>query len=91
MVPCDQGRFINIYELLNLRALTHLLLYKNLILQCMGNIFCVEYFPQNIFPIHWKMGSLLRSEDFRTLRFTSPSMFLKCPPDYMDLQVVHGC
>ena len=37
------GRFKNAYELLNLRALKISMLYKNLIFQCMGQIFCVEF------------------------------------------------
>ena len=37
------GRFKNVYELLNLRALKISVLYKNHIFQCMGKIFCVEF------------------------------------------------
>ena len=37
------GRFKNIYELLNARALKISMLYKNRIFQCMGKIFCVEF------------------------------------------------
>ena len=37
------GRFKNAYELLNLRALKILMLYKNRIFQCMSKIFCVEF------------------------------------------------
>ena len=37
------GRFKNTYELLNLRALKILMLYKDGIVQCMGKIFCVEF------------------------------------------------
>ena len=40
---CSGGRFKNAYELLNLRALTISMLYKNHIFQCMGKIFCVEF------------------------------------------------
>ena len=46
------------YELLNLRALKILMLYKNHIIQGMSRIFCVDTFvisTQNILPIHWKM------------------------------------
>ena len=37
------GRFKNVYELLNLRALKISMLYKNHIFQCMGKIFCVKF------------------------------------------------
>ena len=37
------GGVKNTYELLNLRALKILILYKNHIFQCMGRIFCVEF------------------------------------------------
>ena len=37
------GRFKNTYELLNPRALKISMLYKNIIFQCMGKIFCVEF------------------------------------------------
>ena len=37
------GRFKNVYELLNLRALKISMLFKNHIFQCMGKIFCVEF------------------------------------------------
>ena len=39
---CSGGHFKNAYELLNLRALKMLVLYKNHIFQCAGKIFCVE-------------------------------------------------
>ena len=35
--------FQNVYELLNLRSLKILMLYKKHIFQCMGMIFCVEF------------------------------------------------
>ena len=35
---------------------------------------------QNILPIHWEMYSLLRREDLRAPRFTSPQSFLTLPP-----------
>ena len=38
----DRGRFKHAYELLNVRALKILTLYKNRIFQCIGKIFCVE-------------------------------------------------
>ena len=37
------GRLKNEYELLNLRAHKILMLCKNHIFQCMGQIFCVEF------------------------------------------------
>ena len=37
------GRFRNVFELLNLRALKISMLYKNHIFQCMGKIFCVAF------------------------------------------------
>ena len=37
------GRFKNTYELLNLRALKHSPVNKIHIIQCMGEIFCVEF------------------------------------------------
>ena len=37
------GRFKNVYELLNLRALKIPMLDKNRIFQCMSKIFCVEF------------------------------------------------
>ena len=39
----EQGRFKNVYELLNLRALKISMLYKTRIFQCMGKKFCVEF------------------------------------------------
>ena len=41
--PYPGGRFKNAYELLNLRALKILMLYKNHIFQCMNKIFYVEF------------------------------------------------
>ena len=37
------GRFKNVYELLILRALKILILFKKHFYQCMGKIFCVEF------------------------------------------------
>ena len=37
------GHFNNAYEVLNLRALRILMLYKNHIFQCMGQIFYVQF------------------------------------------------
>ena len=38
-----RGRFKNMYELLNIRALKISTSYKNRIFQCMGKIFCAEF------------------------------------------------
>ena len=70
------GHFKNLYKLVNLRALKFSTWYKNRIFQCVGKIFCVEFqsslwnSTQNILPIHWKMYSLLISENFQAPRFT---------------------
>ena len=66
------GRFKNVYELLNLRALKIPMPYKNHIFRCMGKIFCVEFqrvplkfhtkylthtLKDNIFMKHWNFKS----------------------------------
>ena len=66
----DQGgRFKNIYELLNPRALKISMLYKNRIFQCMAKIFWNS--TQNILSIHWKMCILFTGKNLRALRFKS--------------------
>ena len=49
LIPVSWGRFKNIFELLNLRALKFSLVNKIHIFQCMGNIFWVEFqrYPLN--------------------------------------------
>ena len=47
------GRFKDAYQLLNLRALKISMLYKDHIVQCMGEIFCVE-FHRVILKFHTK-------------------------------------
>ena len=70
-------RFKNVYELVNLRA-KFSILYEKIV---SVNVW-VRYFvwnfkgslwnsTQNIWPIHWKMCSLLTTEDLRVPRFTN--------------------
>ena len=58
------GRFKNTHELLILRALKFLILYKNEIFHCMGKIFCVEF---QRFPLKFRTKYLthtLKDDDF---------------------------
>ena len=79
------GRFKNTYELLNLRALQILMLYKSHIFQCMGKIFCVE-FQRVPLKFHTKyLTHTLKDVDFtcenlRALRIKSSYVFLNPPP-----------
>ena len=57
------GRFKNVYELLNLRALKISMLYTNDIFQCMGKIFCVE-FQRVPLKFHTKYTHTLKDVDF---------------------------
>ena len=81
-LPEIRGHFKNAHELLNLRALKILKLYKNHIFQCMGKIFCVE-FQRVPLKFHTKyLTHTLKDEHFITgaLRFKSSWVFLKGPP-----------
>ena len=70
------GRFKNMYELLNLRALKFSHVNKIHIFQCMGKIFCVEF---QRYPLKFHTKYLTHTI-LRALRFKSSNAFLKRPP-----------
>ena len=74
-------RFKNAYELLNRELLNFQRSKWNRIFQCTENICCGEFqmyplrFHTNILSIHWKMWSLMRSENLRAPKFKSSYTF----------------
>ena len=72
-----RGHFKNAYELINLRALEFLTLYKNRGISMLTNF---RNSTQNILPIHWYMCSLMGSEDLRGPRFMAHKHFVTPPP-----------
>ena len=79
-----EGRFKNIYELVNLKVPRFFIRNKNCFFQCMGKISCVEFQRfllkfQNILPIHWKMCSLLICENLWALDLRARKCFWNVP------------
>ena len=80
------GRFKNIYELLNLRALKFHLWIKSTSFNVWVRYFVWNFkgnlwnSTQNIWPIHWKILFLYNIEILRALWFKSSYAFLTPPP-----------
>ena len=73
-------RFKNAYELLNLRALKFSTLYRIVIFQCMGKIFCVEFQRCPLkFHTKYHTHTLKDAHFIHRWKFKSSQAFLKCP------------
>ena len=73
------GRFKNVHELYNLRALKISILYKNNIFQCMGKVFCVEF--QRV-PLKFHTKYLTHTFQCMTL-----NIFKDCHWGYSNLKI----